>query len=325
MKKTCRAATILLAGTFVLSCLAGDNPTAKPKRPSDAKPLYDEKADAKADIKAALRVAKRENRRVLIQWVRNWCIWCARLDDCFRTDAELRKVLLYEYVVVHVDINLGEKNWELWQHYKMTPSMPSLTVLDADDKVLANQAAALLVTKSEDGKEGYESKKLLEFLNAHRAEPLNVDAVLKAGLAEAARTDRGVFLHFGAPSCGRCIRLEAWLAQPQVAEIMGKDFVDMKIDRDRMTGAKEVFARYNTKGSAGIPWFVFLDSKGKVVITSDGPKGNIGFPNAPDEIDHFVAMLNAAKHRITAKEADVLHHSLVPPAKRALSAKQGPP
>ena len=56
MKKTCRAATILLAGTFVLSCLAGDNPTAEPKRPSDAKPLYDEKADAKADIKAALRV-----------------------------------------------------------------------------------------------------------------------------------------------------------------------------------------------------------------------------------------------------------------------------
>ena len=45
-------------------------------------------------------------------------------------------MLLYEYVVVHVDIDLGEKTWELWQH-KMTPSMPSLTVLDADDKVLA--------------------------------------------------------------------------------------------------------------------------------------------------------------------------------------------
>ena len=36
-------------------------------------------------------------------------------------------------------------------------------------------------------------------------------AVLAAGLAEARRTDRLVFLHSGAPWCGWCRRLELWL------------------------------------------------------------------------------------------------------------------
>ena len=130
--------------------------------------------------------------------------------------------------------------------------------------------------------------------------------MLNAALAEAAKTERGVFLHFGAPWCGWCLKLEAWLAQPKIAEIMGKDFVDVKIDQDRMTGAKEVFARYNANAKGGIPWFVFLDAKGKVVATSDGPKGNIGFPYAAHEIDHFVTMLKAARHRITGDEMDAL-------------------
>ena len=73
MKTLTCAATVLLAGTFVLACLAGDNPTAKTKKPDAKKPVYDEKADAKAQIETALSAAKRENRRVLIQWVRNWC------------------------------------------------------------------------------------------------------------------------------------------------------------------------------------------------------------------------------------------------------------
>ena len=88
-----------------------------------------------------------------------------------------------------------------------------------------------------------------------------------------------------------------------------------------MTGAKEVFARYNATGKGGIPWFVFLDGKGKVVATSDGPKGNIGFPAESHEIDHFVAMLKAAKHRIADDEVDALRGSLVRPVKGTPAGK----
>ena len=30
--------------------------------------------------------------------------------------------------------------------------------------------------------------------------------------------------------------------------------------------------------NAGIPWMVILDTDGKELISSDGPKGNIGYP-----------------------------------------------
>jgi thiol:disulfide interchange protein len=313
MKTVIFAATVLIAGIFVLSAMAQDDPPAVPKKPAARKPVYDEKADAKAQLAAALTAAKRENRRVLIQWGANWCGKCVGLDELLNTDRDLKKALLYEYVVVHVDIGMGDRNVDLYRKYEAF-AVPYLMVLDPAGKVLAKQAGAFEIT-SKDGKEGHDAKKLLEFLNAHRAEPRQAAAVLDAALAQAAKTERGVFLHFGAPWCGWCLKLEAWLAQPKVAEIMGKDFVDVKIDLDRMTGAKEVFARYNADAKGGIPWFAMLDAKGKAVVTSDSPKGNTGFPYQPHEIDHFVAMLKMAKQRITGNELDELRRSLAPPAK----------
>ena len=52
----------------------------------------------------------------------------------------------------------------------------------------------------------------------------------------------------------------------------------------------------------GIPWTAVLDADGKVLATSDGPDGNIGFPSSAEEIDHFMAMLRTSATRLT--EAD---------------------
>jgi hypothetical protein len=76
MKTTTSAATVLLAGTFVLFWMTWGASAAEPKEPDAKKPLYDEKADAKAQIEDALKTAKRDNRRVLIQWGAN-CAGCA--------------------------------------------------------------------------------------------------------------------------------------------------------------------------------------------------------------------------------------------------------
>lgn len=51
---------------------------------------------------------------------------------------------------------------------------------------------------------------------------VDAQAVLAAGLAEAAETDRLVFLHAGAEWCGWCKRLEAWMVREDVAPIFFK-------------------------------------------------------------------------------------------------------
>ena len=41
----------------------------------------------------------------------------------------------------------------------------------------------------------------------------------------------------------------------------------------------------------GLPWMVILDGDGNELITSVGPKGNVGCPLEPFEIEHFVDMI----------------------------------
>jgi thiol-disulfide isomerase/thioredoxin len=310
---TCLTA-VLLAGIITPTVRAQGTPTTAKKT------VYDEKADAKAQIDTALAAAKRENRRVLIQWGGNWCGWCILLHDRFKKDPTLSKTLLYEYVVVPVDIGKFNKNLELAAKYQanIKKGVPYLTVLDAEGKVLANQETDPFETKGDNGEKGHDPKKLQEFLTAHQAKALNAEDVLNAAMAEAAKSNRGVFLHFGAPWCGWCRKLEAWLEQPKIAAIMAKDFVEVNIDQDRMAGGKDIHARYNAKSKmSGIPWFVFLDAKGKAMATSDGPKGNIGFPFEAHEIVHFVAMLKSARNRISDAEIEELRRSLTPPTKEA--------
>lgn len=270
---------------------------AKPK-------LYDENADAKVQIPTALAKAKKENRRVLIQWGGNWCVWCVKLDAMMKKDRDVSHELLYEYDVVHVDAGQPkDKNLDLATTYGAdlkSNGFPFLTILDADGKPLANQETSSLELKDANGESiigagmGHDAKKVLAFLKAHEAKPLVAQSVVDAGLAKAKSSGKLVFLHFGAPWCPWCHRLDDWMDKAEPAALLGKGFVNIKVDVDRMTGGKEILAKYRPK-DGGIPWFAFIDGDGKVVADSDAPKGgNVGFPSAKEELAHFSAMLAKA-------------------------------
>jgi thiol-disulfide isomerase/thioredoxin len=312
---------LALALAFVAAPLLEQEPAnqqAQEKQEKTPPPIYDEKADAQADVAVALAKAKKENRRVLIQWGGNWCVWCRRLDQTFKTNAELAHELMYEYDVVHVDVGHFDKNLELAARFEAKfadSGVPYLTVLDADGKVLANQETGELESK-EPGKQEHDVAKVLAFLTKHQAPYLDARAVYDAAFAQAKAEKKRVFLHFGAPWCGWCHRLEDWMAEKNVATLLAKDFVDVKIDEDRMKGAKELEARVRPpigpKGEGGgIPWFAFLDADGNKLVDCQMPSGNItGYPAEVAEVEHFARMLERVRVRMTVEDVATLKKSL---------------
>ena len=69
------------------------------KKPS----IYDKTADTQVQLAKAMETAKRDDKRILVMFGGDWCGWCHKLHELFASDAEIRKVLSYEYVLVMVD------------------------------------------------------------------------------------------------------------------------------------------------------------------------------------------------------------------------------
>lgn len=312
---------VVVSACAAASLLAPSSPCAAPASPlapQDPKPVaeapvYDEQADAKAVVTAALARAAKDNKRVLIQWGANWCGWCKWLAATMQKDAKLSQKLRYEYEVVHVDVGRFDKNKDLAERLGAAfKSIPYLTILAADGKAVVQQNTEPFETKI-DGKSGHDAQKLLDWLTEHQAKPLDARAVLAQALSTAKEQHKRLFLHFGAPWCGWCHRLEAWLEQPEVAVLMAKDFHCVKIDNDRMTSGKEVYRQQLAAAGVregGIPWFVILEGDGRLLAHSNGPAGNIGFPYQPDEVAHFAAILAQVKVHLTAADITALRESL---------------
>jgi hypothetical protein len=99
------------------------------------------------------------------------------------------------------------------------------------------------------------------------------------------------------------------MASKDVAPLLAKEFVPVKLDFDRAKGAKEIEKRYIAE-EQGLPWIAFLDADGKLLVHGTGPGGNVGFPAKPEEIAWFKTMLEKVKRHLTDEDIAFLVKSL---------------
>jgi thiol-disulfide isomerase/thioredoxin len=316
-------AALSLAIGVATGSLRAQDPASEVKATPSAKPaaaerpaIYDEKADARELVATAVYQAHRDHNRVLVMFGGNWCGWCHKLHTVFRTNSDIFAILRGEYVLAMVDTAApgADELMKAWD-VDRSKGVPYLVVLDGDGKIVTRQETGAL----EEG-DHHDPSKVKAFLQTNLAAPIEARTVLTEALARAASEDKRILLHFGAPWCGWCHKLDDFLASPGIAKLVAKDYLDVKIDTERMPGGQSILEEY-CKKPGGIPWTVILDSQGKALVNSDGPQGNIGYPAEPHEIAHFLVMLKQTLRTLSADDLNRIDQALQEAGERIREAR----
>jgi thioredoxin-related protein len=152
-------------------------------------------------------------------------------------------------------------------------------------------------------------------LLAH-AEAPTADQVIAAAKAKAGAEQKTIFLHFGASWCGWCKRLDAFLDRPDIKPVFDKYFIPVKLvvqesDKNKALenpGAEALLKQFG--GPSGLPYSVFLDAKGALIVNSKLNGQNIGYPGQPDEIDWFLQMMKKAAPNMSPDDLKTIETAL---------------
>jgi len=90
-----------------------------------------------------------------------------------------------------------------------------------------------------------------------------------AAIAEASRSGRRVVLAFGANWCPDCHALDAQMHKPELASMIEKNFLVVKVDMGRMDKNVDLARKYGVPIRRGIPAMAVLDPQGKLLYAQD--------------------------------------------------------
>ncbi len=144
------------------------------------------------------------------------------------------------------------------------------------------------------------------------SKPDSAKNILNYSIELAMKSNKSVFVIFHASWCIWCKRLDAALESSELKKIFDDHFVIVhidvlekkeKIDELENPGGEKIMADLGGK-DAGLPFFVFLNSKGKKIVDSKSmPENqNIGYPAAKEEVETFVRMLKKSSNSLTKNQ-----------------------
>ena len=151
-------------------------------------------------------------------------------------------------------------------------------------------------------------EKVAAFVSKYLPSKFDAEKNWEKAFEDAKRTNRKVWARIGGRYCGPCFLLARWLDDHR--EILAKDFVMLKIDDYADENGVSIARRITRGGSFGIPFFAIFDKEQLLVVDSESPLGNIGFPSGYEGSKHLRKMLLASRGSLTDAEVEQLVASL---------------
>lgn len=250
-------------------------------------------AASKQAVEDALSAAQKANHRVIVIYDGGWCNLCAQMHQAAMSDADVPNLIHSGYELAHVtveDFDALAKFAKDTLHAKLDKSKGLLaTVLEKDGKVLAVWTAPRLMDGDQMSAARIKAQ-MTEFLVGAPA-----SEVYKTALA-ALPAGKSGWVEFRADWCGWCKKMESFFRESDAAPVLAKYYSVITIDTEKNQGADELAKSLGApKGvDGGIPWFAVVDKSAKVLMTSEGPKGNIGYPDTDVEVAHFMKIMKLA-------------------------------
>jgi thioredoxin-related protein len=152
----------ILFKTFLITFLAFAFTTLYKSGFSQTNKLYDVEADPYEQFEKAKSEAKLQNKNVMMQIGGNWCSWCIRFHEFYKTDKELDSLMNSNYIIINVDYD-KKKNQDFFGSlgYPQRFGFPVFVITDANGNRLHTQNSWYL----EDGSKSYDKEKVKAFIN----------------------------------------------------------------------------------------------------------------------------------------------------------------
>lgn len=144
------------------------------------------------------------------------------------------------------------------------------------------------------------------------AEPESAKTILDTAVRQASSTHKNIFVIFHASWCIWCRRLDSVLTNVNVSPLIDKYYVVVHLDvlergekkAIENPGADKYLQTLGGEKS-GLPFYAFLDQRGKKMADSNVMKANtqnIGFPGSSDERAAFKKLLALSAPSMTPDE-----------------------
>lgn len=259
-----------------------------------------------ADYQRALELGRQTGRPVLVHFSATWCAPCQKMDRDVFAAPEIQQQIANKFIAVRIDF---DKDPAVARRFSVE-SLPTDLILDpANGQLVARSNGPMGLS----GYGGFLQRQEERYRQTFAAkQPMPAQAAAPAArpapqpvwyasyseaLAAAERLERPMLIHFYAPWCGPCARMDREVfAAPDVQRMLSERFVAVKINTDQEPALSKRFGVNSLPSDLVVEPFA-----GRMLAESEGFLDRNGYLSMLARMDSRFAQLSKAHMASRAK------------------------